>query len=243
MEPFYSAEGFSGAYTLLTFATFMPLATLVSSALVATFVWKPYFDKCQAEPSETYVTPIEFRYPIEEAIEGKVPDENSYVMETIDPYGQIAISWNDEDKVFEYWGRENVPFVVLESVARKFVTMNCCSQIYKEMEEDEVEYEDETETNTNKIPDTDEKAENVASTEGEAEISVFATFKSYNKINKSRASRDIIRNHYRHKGEIQKIFSRAIQGSEPVSTSCLDFSTYKKMFLGKQIGKQTFPNL
>lgn len=232
MEPFYSAEGFSSMNTLLTFIAFMPLATLVSSALVATYVWKPYWDKCQAEPPETYVTPIEFQYPIEEAIEGKVPDENSYVMETSDQYGQIAIAWNDEDKVFEYWGRENVPFVVLESVARKFVTMYCCSQIYQEMEEEE---ETETETDTSKIPEPEEKVDDATDTE----TSVFATFKSYNQTNTSRASRDIVRNHYRHKGEIQKIFSRATKKTETEPMNYLDFSTYKKMFLGKQ----TFPNL
>lgn len=229
MEPFYSAEGFSGAYTLFTFAMFMPLATLMSSALVATYVWKPYWDKCQAEPPETYITPIEYRYPIDEAIEGKVPKKNSYVIETSDQYGQIAVAWNDEDHVFEYWGCDNIPFVILESVARKFVTMYCCSQIFKEIQEEEKE-EDETQTDTSNIPEPEEKAD---TTNSDAETNVFATFKNYNNTNTSRASRNIVRNHYRHKGVIQDIFSRETETetkTEP-TLNYLDFSTYKKNVL------------
>lgn len=226
IEPFYSSHGFSSLETIMICMAFMPISILISGAFVASVVWKPYWDKCQNEPAETYITPIEYRYPIDEATEGDEPSQNSYVMENTDNYGQISLKWNTEDEVFEYWGQSNIPYVVLDAVARKFVTMFCCSQIYNEF----VPFSGQ-ETDKNKDEEKDEETKNE-----EKETSVFATFKKYNTQNTSRASKNIVRNHFRHKGDINEMIKQCMkQPTDTIETNAklnayLDFSTYKKMF-------------
>ena len=222
IEPFYSNCGFSSLETIIIWAGFMPLSILISGAFVASVVWKPYWDKCQNEPAETYITPIEYRYPIDEATEGDEPSQNSYVMENTDNYGQISLKWNTEDEVFEYWGQSNIPYAVLDAVARKFVTMFCCSQIYNEFVPSTVQ-----ETDKNKDEEKNEETK-----DEEKETSVFATFKKYNTQNTSRASKNIVRNHFRHLGSVNEMVENCMETKqEKVETNAfLDFSTYKKMF-------------
>ena len=226
IEPFYSNCGFSSLETIIIWAGFMPLSILISGAFVASVVWKPYWEKCQNEPAETYITPIEYRYPIDEAISGDEPPLNSYVMENTDKYGQISMRWNNDDEVFEYWGSSNIPYFVLDAVARKFVMMFCCSQIYKEIVPSTGQ---ETDKNKDEEKDKETKDE-------EKETSVFATFKKYNTQNTSRASKNIVRNHFRHKGDINDMIQQCKkQPNDDTETDVklnayLDFSTYKKMF-------------
>lgn len=88
--------------------------------------------------------------------------KNSFIME-MTPHGNVIMFWNQNNKVFSYYSDGTMPYRFLEVVARKYVIMYDCKDLYYVMEEQmkEVIVED----NTNKKEDTP---------------SVFAKLKNYN---------------------------------------------------------------
>ena len=108
--------------------------------------------------------------------------KNVSVMEKT-PMGSVIIRYNQEREGFEYWcDDKNIKFDFLETVARKFVMMNFCVQLYhdrhKDIEEQKEEFEKiskkeldkEVETNTsNEKNSQDEEIEEELKTSDDAE--------------------------------------------------------------------------
>ena len=88
--------------------------------------------------------------------------KNSFIMENT-PHGNVIMYWNQKNKVFSYYSDGTMPYRFLEVVARKYVIMNDCKDIYYVMEEQMKEVIVET------IPKTKEEIP-----------SVFAKLKNYN---------------------------------------------------------------
>ena len=59
---------------------------------------------------------------------------NSFVMETT-PNGNVLMFWDNERASFTYYSDTSIPYRYLEVVARKYVIMNNCREIYFIMEE------------------------------------------------------------------------------------------------------------
>lgn len=205
-------------------------AFAVAMPFIASYVWYPYWKRCQDEPPETYITPFEFRYPIEDAHDdGDIPD-NSYVMEAT-PQGMVLMKYNPETDVFEYWGGRNIEYKYLETLSRKFVTVFHCSRVYHDWNPYATQTTDEDQEHV--------EQEKEQATDNEKETSnnsVFATFKTYNNSTLSKqstAQQGKVRNHYTHKGQLNEFFSEMSgeQGNTQHGNE-IDFATYKKMCFG-----------
>jgi hypothetical protein len=60
--------------------------------------------------------------------------KNSFVMETT-PNGNVLMFWDNDRSSFTYYSDTSIPYRYLEVVARKYVIMNNCREIYYIMEE------------------------------------------------------------------------------------------------------------
>jgi len=60
--------------------------------------------------------------------------KNSFVMETT-PNGNVLMFWDNKRSSFTYYSDTSIPYRYLEVVARKYVIMNNCREIYYIMEE------------------------------------------------------------------------------------------------------------
>lgn len=215
----------------------------IASAFVASKVWLPYWTKCQEEPPETYITPCEYRYPIEEATDESTEiNPRSYVMEST-PVGTVLMRYDPTTEAFEYWGKRGIAYKYLETVARKYVTLYQCSRYYhdynpyadkhQENTEKDCESDDdmnkadadsdkpvETEENKeDKQGDKDDEDDEDKDTTSTSTDSVFATFKTYNKshVNKKQTSSDtpeIKRNRYTHRGELGDFYKTISKQAE-----------------------------
>ena len=126
----------------------------------------------EEEDEENVITSIKYEDKYKkkfEKLEYKTTDENkrenlknSFIME-MTPHGNVIMFWNQNNEVFSYYSDGTMPYRFLEVVARKYVIMYDCKDLYYVMEEQmkEVIVED----NTNKKEDTP---------------SVFAKLKNYN---------------------------------------------------------------
>lgn len=252
MIPFYSPEGISSFSGLFMYFTIMPLAFIASSAFVAKYVWKPYWTKCQNEPPETYIVPFEYRYPMDEATDTatKLPSIHTYVMEC-SPEGQIVLRYNKKDEHFEYWGSLKITYTQLETMARKYITMNQCSRIFidyegemlkekERLEKEEKEKDQDDQQDHQEKEKKDDQQNQQDDQQEENEPSVFVSFKSYNDQDKItqqkslRASKKVKKNHYSHRGTVNDFFTNICMSNptekEKETVKSIDFSTYKKLF-------------
>ena len=81
------------------------------------------------------------RWPIDKATqdEGKVINENSVVYEST-PKGNVVMRFNIEDEVFEYWSdSKQLVYKELDVVARKYVNLFCCKDVYVDRKAKQVE--------------------------------------------------------------------------------------------------------
>ena len=104
-----------------------------------------------------------------EKLDYKITDENrleelnnSFIME-MTPHGNVIMYWNQKNGVFSYYSDGTMPYRFLEVVARKYVIMYDCKDIYYVMEEQMKEVN--IEQNSSKKEETP---------------SVFAKLKNYN---------------------------------------------------------------
>tara|TARA_A100001015_G_scaffold7400_1_gene9151 strand:+ start:826 stop:2223 length:1398 start_codon:yes stop_codon:yes gene_type:complete len=112
----------------------------------------------------------------------------------ITPYGEISICYSKESESFNYWADKQIPYKVLECVAKKYVVENDCKDIYvdikKELEKKHKELNDtverseqadvSAETNTNTNTNTNTSVDtNVNEDTSSSEDSVFVKFKKY----------------------------------------------------------------
>jgi hypothetical protein len=89
--------------------------------------------------------------------------KNSFVMETT-PNGNVLMFWDNDRSSFTYYSDTSIPYRYLEVVARKYVIMNNCREIYYIMEEQLKPL----------------KKEEIIKEEEKEEKTVFAKLKSYN---------------------------------------------------------------
>lgn len=116
----------------------VPFVLLIPSCIIAKFVWWPmkrdgggYESDDVEEPVNEPVkeVPYEQKYPLKPSIKQVKPKINNIVMEN-GPFGNIAMRYNTEEKGFEYWVDGQISYRQLETVARKYVNMFGCSDIY-----------------------------------------------------------------------------------------------------------------
>jgi hypothetical protein len=91
--------------------------------IVSKFAWGESFEEF-IEVVEVY----EEKYPLNPDISGNIPTNTTIIEAT--PDGSVIMSYDYDNEGFRYWSDTTIKYKYLETAARKFVKMNCCSDIY-----------------------------------------------------------------------------------------------------------------
>ena len=116
-----------------------------------------------SEEEELY----EDKYPLQKDLSGNKPTNTTIIENT--PDGSVIMSYNYDKEGFEYWvDNKNIKYDYLETVARKFVKMNFCSDLYIDRKENIKKQNEELDRiETFKKSLAKEKAAKAAATAGE----------------------------------------------------------------------------
>lgn len=121
------------------------VGTLFAMWFVAYFMYVPQLERLKDidEEEEKVEIPFEFKYPIKYA-------KNTNDLENIEncsifcttPNGEVYMKYNTENEGFDYWcSTKNIKYKYLETVARKFVTIFNCSDLYVMRKEKDVHFD------------------------------------------------------------------------------------------------------
>ena len=149
--------------------------------------------------------------------------------------------YNKEDEGFEYWADKNIDYKYLETVARKYVTVFSCRDLYIDrftlLKDKLVNLKEQIEENKKKAEEEEEDEEE-KSKEEEAD-DVFASFKSYNQSSNDKVQKDKTEltrndvvcdkaNKYLHRGKLKEAnFGKKNEKVSKSTTSSMSFSSWK----------------
>jgi len=227
---------------IMTLIGILPISFLLTFICI-TQVNRLWFDKyliedVVEEPERKY----EDKYPLERAEVSDDPErkvnENSYVLDYT-PKGIICMRYDYDSESFLYWcNKKQVPYQILETVARKYVTSYSCKEIYidkMKLLKEKKELYDEKERQL-KEQEEMKKEDKSDAEDTDSENSVFATFKEYNKPVTARKTNKFINvceraNSFLHKGSVNDFEFIQTKHSNIVDTRPkLDFETFKRLF-------------
>ena len=181
----------------------IPFIILIPSCLIAKFVWLPMKmdgGGCEINDEDKPVDkPVkkqyEDKYPLMPSIKQTIPKINNIVME-YGPFGNIAMRYNTSEKGVEYWVDNQISYRQLETVARKYVNIFGCSDIYidrdKQFANKIIKLQGEISKNIDdrKKKIADAEIDEASNTE---DTGAFATLKKYNRtvtVDKGKESLD-----------------------------------------------------
>lgn len=233
-----------------------PIALLFSCIVVSSankFFFESQYVNTEDEDSilkiENYIT----RYPIDDIVNNEEENEdyivnpNSYIMDYT-PDGIVMLKYDYDEEGFLYWAnKKNVPYSILETVARKYVKQYCCKNLYidrKELLEEKKRIYDEKKKQLEEQEAMKQEDKTVDdSNDDSSENSVFASFKSYNTGSKDGSSKrprtsskeqlNVCErsNKFIRKGSINEFEFTQQSIHEVVDTRPkLDFETFKRLF-------------
>ena len=199
----------------LLLLSLIPLSTLISTWLVAKFVYEPYMRKValeedwsDEEEEEEELYEDKYNLNIVKQNDEKKDHVKLMVQETT-PDGAVFMKWNDENEGFDYWcDKKEIKYVYLEVVARKYCTMFGCPEIYidrkKDIEKQE-ELKKQAEEKAN-MEEEDKKEEEEADSDDE----LFAKLKKPEEVKKSIEKKKtetaaVRSNKYRRVGKINEM--------------------------------------
>lgn len=212
----------------------LPVLACVPCWVVAKFVYEPYVKKLATEEN----TPYEYQYPLMYAEnEEQDRDFKKLIVLSNTPKGLTYMRYCKEDEGFEYWADNSIDYKYLETVARKYVTIFSCRDIYIDrftlLKEKIVGIKQKIEENKEKQEKQEEnKSENEAKEED-----VFASLKSYNQSSKNISStkteltrNDVVcdeANKYLNRGKIAEANFGEEKKIVDTATSSMSFSSWK----------------
>jgi hypothetical protein len=277
-KPVNLAELFQQLY--LAFGLFI-IGFVFSMTAYGMFIY-PAFEKNQRhndissddEPEHLHEAPYTERYPISKAkqklniTEDKSPEaiqtnEYNFVAEAT-PDGFVVMNYNYDEEGFQYWSTKSISFNILETVARKFVTLYHMKDLYIDRNPTTIEPDSESEqeitdndnnSGYNDVSDTDSEANQSTNTSDEetqvtsetqpVKESPFATFKSYNKTsgNVSQSNNTLNTNStnqkqsckFIHKGTLIDIdLLQSDTYNKPLEEQKITFASFKRLFYNSQ---------
>jgi len=229
---------------------FIPLLLCFPCWVVAKFIHEPYSRKTKLENNELEEVLFEKKFPIDEATDNNSDerdfDKNIVLLNT--PDGLVYMKFSKENEGFEYWADNAIRYKYLETVARKYVTVFSCKNLYIDrfalLNEKLTALREQIKKNKEKIEVEKLRNEEEADlSENEEEDDVFASLKSYNKkdTTKVKTQDRILRddvvcdkaNKYMKRGKIKDaVFGKKSEIKES-ETSSLSFSSWKLWRKGK----------
>ena len=208
---------------------FLSVLSCVPCWVVAKFVYEPYVKKL-AEEEEPI--PYEYQYPLIDAEDNGDQDRDfkKCIVLSNTPKGLVYMRYCKEEEGFEYWADNSIDYKYLETVARKYVTVFLCRNIYIDRFGLLVE----------KIKGIKQKIEENKLEEEEKEEEendVFASLKSYNQStsNVSSTKTELTRNDvvcdeankYLNRGKIAEANFGAEKKIVDTPTSSMSFSAWR----------------
>jgi hypothetical protein len=192
--------------------------------IVATFMYKPYMDKLENSTERLKPLPFEKQYPIEDAGNEKNSDFENCIVLSNTPQGLVYMKYSEEEDGFEYWTDKAIDYKYLEAVARKYVTIFSCSDIYIDrielLKEKIDKIKEEIKKNKEEVKSKGDKKK-----KKDKSKDVFASLKSNKKVVKTKLVRsDIVcekSNKYIKKGKIEEaeFGNKKEEKVEPISFS------------------------
>ena len=216
--------------------SFIPFTILFSSWVVAKFIYLPHMRAVENEKDiewpddEEDETNYEDRYPISNAESSNkdLNTKNCSVCEST-PDGLVFMKYNKDNEGFDWWGdNKQTAFKYLETVARKYVTVFKCGNLYIDREEDikkQLEREKEEQEKA-KMEEEDKKEE----VDSDDELFVKFKVKENVKPKKKEARAAINGNKYKYCGKIKEFKLLNIPKKKVDIKKKMDFSSWKSMF-------------
>jgi hypothetical protein len=164
--------------------------------------------------------------------------KNSFIME-MTPHGNVIMYWNQKNGVFSYYSDGTMPYRFLEVVARKYVIMYKCKDLYYVMEEQMKEVMVETVSKKKEeLPSVFAKLKNYnhssidSVAKGGQQNSISKTNYKPNSISKPNVVKKNVvlkekSNHYSCMGRIVNF--NFLKREKPKNKMDISFSEYKKL--------------
>jgi len=219
-------------YNIMNKIIVTSLISIASIALTSWFLGKYLMDNGLMEKDEER-EPVLFedKYSLKDmehdlSRNNEVTKNTSVIENT--PDGLVIMLYNGEREGFEYWcDNKNIKFNYLETVARKFVIMNFCTNLYVDRYEDiKQQHEEYEEIEKDEKNEINEKEKN--ETGNAKEYDVFVKKKKKKKIprNKIVAKKS---NKYLYIGKINE-FEWIKKSEEKRIVKEVSFASFKSMF-------------
>lgn len=152
--------------------------------------------------------PYEFKFPLKEIVEETEINKQYKRVEEVTPEGHVYLTYDEPSNTFFYWSEKSISYKYLDVVARKYVIVYNCKEVYVNLFKEIIKMT---------LKEKEEKKEK----EGP-----YATFKSYKPKKNYRPLKEHV-NQFKYLGKWKE--------PEPVkqykSTSYLD---YKKQMYGNE---------
>ena len=167
----------------------LPFLICLPTWVVAKFVWEPMelerrrVKKLFNERRKEYKnreTPYEMKYPLNSNTTDVDPKISNIIVENT-PIGYVAMRYNQAEAGFEYWTNKTISYSYLETVARRYVNIFNCTELYidrkKHLKDKIQRLKQEIKENLEAKKKLEKEQEKSPSVEKE---DVFATLKKYN---------------------------------------------------------------
>ncbi len=223
---------------------FLPVLACFPCWIVAKFIYEPYVKQLQEEGKYIVDEPVPFQYqyPIDKAGNNKDKDSEfkNCVVISNTPKGVVYMRYHKKDEGFEYWADKDIDYKYLETVARKYVTVFSCRDLYIDrfslLKEKVKNIKEQIEENKKKA---EEEEKNKKEEKEEETDDVFASLKTYNQSSKDKVEKektqltrnDIVcdqANKYLKRGKLKEAdFGLKKARKVESSTSSMSFSSWK----------------
>ena len=179
----------------------LPFLIFCPTWIVARFIYLPLYNKTKKELKELGSEPIPFehKYPIENAKNTRdaTHDFSRSVVLSTTPKGLVYMKYDTKNEGFEYWADKDIDYKYLETVARKYVKIFECKDLYidrikilkeklmkmkQTIEENKEREEKEREKKEKEEKEKQDGSKN--ENENNSPNDVFASLKSYNSKSK-----------------------------------------------------------
>lgn len=74
--------------------------------------------------------PYEFKYPLSDVVEETEENKRYKRVEEVTPEGQVYMTYDEPSNTFFYWSEKAIAYKYLDVVARKFVIVYDCKEVY-----------------------------------------------------------------------------------------------------------------
>lgn len=236
-------------YWFFVFFMLIPVSFCFTVVVVANYIYEPMVILCDSaqikfEDDEYDERDYIYKYIEEldkllerELSDNELNDLKNKIINEKTPKGNIILYYNNEtDTFFYYCNSKEIPYKYLDLVARHYVCLHDCKNIYHDSDENLLRKQNENEQKENEQKENAQKEKEIPLPRS----SIFASFMSYNRENvkiKKEAQKKV--NRYTYKGKIEDYDKDKTENSNDEEMVEVDFNSFKKMMQNGSGGDAT----